>query len=80
MTDYAFVTPATKHSTFKPNGYGPFTVKRESLVERIIGEASPDVSVHMSACRGAGKTIMLHEIGKKLKSQGKRVYFFNSCQ
>jgi hypothetical protein len=80
MTDYAFATPATKHSTFKPNGYGPFTVKRESLVDRIVGEASPDVSVHMSGCRGAGKTIMLHEIGKKLVSQGKRVYFFNSSQ
>eukprot|EP00978_Attheya_sp_CCMP212_P046535 scaffold397411_cov28-Attheya_sp.AAC.1 len=66
MTDYTFATPATKHSTFKPHGYGSFTVKRESLVDIIISEASPDVSVHMSGCRGAGKTI---KIGTKLLLQ-----------
>jgi predicted AAA+ superfamily ATPase len=80
MANYEFAAPATKHSTFKPIGYGPFTVKRALLVDRIIAEASPDVSVHMSGCRGAGKTIFLHEIGKKLVSQGKRVYFFKSSQ
>jgi len=49
-------------------------------VDRIVGEASPEFSVNVSGCRGAGKTILLHKIGKKLIQEEKRVYYFNSSQ
>lgn len=75
---YAYVAPGTRHGTFKPHGYGPFTVKRAELVDEIIGNASPDCSVHISGCRGAGKTIMLHEIAQRLVQEQKKVLFLNS--
>ena len=75
---YAYKAPGTRHGTFKPHGYGPFTVKRAELVDEIIGNASPDCSVHISGCRGAGKTIMLHEIAQRLVQNEKKVLFLNS--
>ena len=75
---YAYEAPRTRHGTFKPHGYGPFTVRRRELVNEIIAEASPECSVHISGCRGAGKTIMLHEIAQRLVQEKKKVLFFNT--
>lgn len=77
MSNYLYEPPADHHGTFKPHGYGPFTVKRALLVEEIVSTAAPDASVHISGCRGAGKTIMLHEIAKRLVQDKKKVIFFN---
>ena len=81
LAEFDFV-PQTKHTTFKNAdvGFGPYIVPRESLLDEIINEAGPSRSVHISGCKGAGKTTVLHQLGLRLKARGeKRVFFFDSA-
>ena len=65
--------------TFPPNGVGPFVVTREDLVSDIVDVANPQRSVHMSGCRGAGKTTVLHHIAAHLLAKKKTVFFLRSA-
>jgi hypothetical protein len=83
-TDYAaleaFVPrPAHRYETFPGNGMGPFVVIRDALVTAILNLATPQISVHISGCRGAGKTTVLRQLAEKLKEANKTVYFFKSA-
>lgn len=60
-------------------GFGPFVVRRQRLLDEIITKAKPKHSVHISGCRGAGKTTVLHQLGQILTDRGKTVYFFKSA-
>ena len=73
--EFSFV-PQQTFSTFEPVGFGPFVVRREALLQRIISEANPRQSCHISGCKGAGKTTVLHQLGLRLQESGKEVYLF----
>jgi Mrp family chromosome partitioning ATPase len=77
-TDYAaleaFVPrPAHRYETFTGNGMGPFVVIRDALVTAILNLATPHISVHISGCRGAGKTTVLLQLAEKLREANKTV-------
>eukprot|EP00523_Entomoneis_sp_CCMP467_P015312 CAMPEP_0168766350 /NCGR_PEP_ID=MMETSP0725-20121227/793_1 /TAXON_ID=265536 /ORGANISM="Amphiprora sp., Strain CCMP467" /LENGTH=238 /DNA_ID=CAMNT_0008815629 /DNA_START=14 /DNA_END=726 /DNA_ORIENTATION=+ len=79
---YAFrpIEDEERWETVPAYGFGPFTMKRDELVDAIIAEASPTSSVHISGCRGAGKTTLLYQIGEKLQllDSGKTLLFFET--
>ena len=75
---YAF-TPQQTNETFEDVGYGPLVVQRRDLLEEIIQYASPKKSVHISGCKGAGKSTVLNQIGELLVSNGKTVFFFENA-
>lgn len=67
------------YNEFQFDGFGPFVVQRETLLHQVIQEASPLRSVHISGCKGAGKTILLKLIGMELtKSLQEKVYYFTA--
>lgn len=76
--EFSFVPQETNES-FEDVGFGPFEVQRKHLVDEIIEYATPQKSVHINGCRGSGKTTVLHQIGLRLKSQSKTVFFFDSA-
>jgi hypothetical protein len=59
-------------------GYGPFVAPRSRLNDHVVRKANPTHSVHISGCRGAGKSLALREIGKAFQSKGARVYYFQN--
>ena len=63
---------------FEADGFGPFVVKRERLMLQIIKEANPRQSVHISGCKGAGKTSLLRLIAAEL-SKSSDVYYFDNA-
>ena len=65
-------------ASFPPNGMGPFVVTRPALLEEILRRATPDLSVHITGCRGAGKTTVLHQLAEQLTAAEKTVYYFRS--
>ena len=72
--EFQFV-PQQTFSTFRKVGFGPFVVKRNALLQRILAEANPYASCHISGCKGAGKTTLLHQLGLVLQETGNEVYF-----
>jgi hypothetical protein len=77
--EYAFRVPATSNETFKPEGYGPFLVRRAELINDIGRRANPRYSIHINGCRASGKTTVLVQVGEQLLSKNKEVYFFDSA-
>ena len=67
------------NDSFEDVGFGPFTVQRKELLEEILKEAKPKRSVHVSGCRGAGKSIVLVMLGQRLIAEKKTVYFFDNA-
>lgn len=61
--------PRTAAASFPANGFGPFILVRDELIQDILVIASPDVAVHLSGCKGAGKTVLLRQIYEKLVSE-----------
>lgn len=72
--------PQVTFETFEKIGYGPFEVKRTALLNDILSKASPMSSVHISGCKGAGKTTVLDQLGRILIQQGKKVFMFPSAR
>lgn len=69
------------YEQFEPDGFGPFVVKREKLIETIVEEADPHNSVHISGCRGCGKTSLLKLIGAYLVgTKEQEVYFLEAAE
>ena len=67
------------NATFEDVGYGPLVVQRRELRNEIIQCANPKRSVHISGCKGAGKTTFLHQIGQQLVNNGRTVFFFDNA-
>ena len=47
-------------------GFGPYVVRRQSLLEEILNLANPKRAIHISGCKGAGKSTVLHQIAQIL--------------
>jgi energy-coupling factor transporter ATP-binding protein EcfA2 len=79
--EYAFRMRTTRNETFlQEEGFGPFVVQRDALIQDILGRANPRSSVHINGCKGSGKTTVLKQIGQALQSQGKTGLFFESAE
>jgi len=64
---------------FPRDGFGPFIVEREDFVNSVLDEASPDCAVHISGCKGSGKTVLLKLIRNKLLQAGETVYYIQTA-
>ena len=74
--EFAFVEQET-FDRFERVGYGPLVVQRPSLLQKIISTADPMTSLHISGCKGAGKTTVLNLVGRYLSQQKENeIYFF----
>ena len=65
--------------SFEDVGFGPFLVERRELLDEILRTAGPKRSVHISGCKGAGKTIVLVRLGQILTANRKLVYYFDNA-
>ena len=64
---------------FEQIGYGPFVVQRSALLQEVLKTANPMCSVHISGCKGAGKTTVLNLLGRQLSQQNQEIYFFDNA-
>ena len=78
--------PRTAATSFPANGFGPFTLVRDELIEEILNTASPEIAVHVTGCKGSGKTVLLRQMYEKLVSEADvygiedtMVFFFREC-
>ena len=62
--------------SFEDVGFGPFLVERRELLDEILRTAGPKRSVHISGCKGAGKTIVLVRLGQILTVKYRKLVFY----
>jgi hypothetical protein len=68
-----------KEEGIPENGIGSFVISRSTLVNSVLDDAETTTSQYFRAIPGAGKTVLLHLIGREAQSRGFRVYFVRTA-